>query len=109
MHPARLVGPALLLLSACASVEVGRPFDLAGFESNVQRGVTTQGEVRAWLGAPAGVGMSVESTGERLEQWTYYHGEGRFPSMADARFKMLQIKFGQRGVVHAYNWSGERR
>ena len=109
MHPAKLVIPVLLLLSACASVDVGREFDLATFAARVQRGVTTQAEVRTWLGAPAGVGIAVESGGERYEQWTYYHGEGRFPGMADARFKVLQIKFDQRGAVLAYNWSGERR
>lgn len=99
----------LLLLSACASVEVGRAFELSVFDAKARRGVTTQAEVRAWIGAPAGVGVAVESSGERYEQWTYYHGEARFPGMADARVKILQIKFDQRGVVHAYNWSGERR
>jgi hypothetical protein len=63
--------------------------------------------VRKWLGAPAGVGVSVESTGERHEQWNYYYGKGRFPTMADARLDVLQIKFDQQGVVRAYNWSGE--
>jgi hypothetical protein len=29
--------------------------------------------------------------------------------MADAHLKVLQIKFDQRGVVRAYNWSGERK
>jgi hypothetical protein len=53
--------------------------------------------------------MSVESTGERYEQWTYYHGKGRLPGMADARVSILQIKFDPRGVLRAYNWSGEAR
>jgi hypothetical protein len=107
MKAARLVIPVLLLLSACATVEVGREFDLKAFDARVQRGVTTQADVRAWLGAPAGLGTSVESTGERHEQWTYYHGEGRFPGLKRAAFKMLQIKFDARGVVRAYNWSGD--
>jgi hypothetical protein len=108
MKQARLAIPVLLLLlSACASVEVGREFDLKAFDSRVQRGVTTRAEVRGWLGAPAGIGTSVEATGERHEQWTYYHGEGRFPRMSGAEFKMLQIKFDERGVVRAYNWSGD--
>ena len=63
--------------------------------------------MRGWLGAPTGVGVTVESSGERYQEWTYYHGEGRFPGMADARMKVLQIKFDQRGVVRAYNWTGE--
>jgi hypothetical protein len=101
--------PLVALLSACATVEVGRDFDLAAFEAQARQGVTTQAEVRAWLGAPPGVGMSVESSGERYEQWTYYYARGRLPGMADAQLSILQIKFDPRGVVRAYNWSGERR
>lgn len=100
---------AALLLAACTTMEVGRDFDLSAFGKKVQRGATTQADVRAWLGAPTSVGESVESSGERYEQWTYYHGAGRFPRMTDARFDMLQIKFDERGVVRAYNWLGERK
>jgi hypothetical protein len=107
MNQARYAIAVLLpLLSACATVEVGREFDLKAFDAKVQRGVTTRAEVRAWLGAPSGTGTSVESTGDRHEQWTYYHGEGRFPGMKGTEFKMLQVKFDQRGVVRAYNWTG---
>lgn len=104
---ARTIALTAMVLSACASVELGRDFDLAAFDAKVARGVTTQAEVRSWLGAPAGVGAAVETSGERLQQWTYYRGEGRFPSMKDAQFKMLQIKFDERGVVRSYNFSGE--
>lgn len=107
MHPSRLVIPALLLLSGCATLEVGREFNLPAFDAKVQRGSTTQEEVQAWLGAPAGRGVAVEADGERFEQWTYYHGEGRFPRVSNPQLSVLQIKFDQRGVVHAYNWSGE--
>ena len=107
MH--RLALALLLTLSACTTVEVGREFDLSAFDTKVQRGVSTQADVRAWLGAPAGVGVSVEPSGERYEQWTYYHGEGRFPRMTGARLDLLQVKFDDRGVVRAYNWSGERK
>jgi type II secretory pathway component PulK len=99
----------LVLLSACATVEVGRELDLAAFEAKARQGVTTQDEVRAWLGAPPAVGMSVESSGERYEQWTYYHAKGRLPALADAQVSILQVKFDPRGVIRAYNWSGERR
>jgi hypothetical protein len=94
-----------LLLGACASVEVGRDFDLPAFASKVQRGVTTAHEVHTWLGEPAGVGVSMESSGERHEQWTYYHGAGRLPGLSDARLKILQVKFDERGVVHTYIFS----
>ena len=107
MCRAKLVLPMLLMVSACASVQIGRDFDLAAFESRVQRGVSTQAEVRGWLGAPTAVGMAVESSGERYEEWAYYYGSGQLPSMSDARVKILQIKFDQRGLVRAYNWSGE--
>jgi hypothetical protein len=31
------------------------------------------------------------------------------PKMSDAQLKLLQIKFDQKGVLRAYNWSGERQ
>lgn len=95
------------LLGACSTVQVGRDFDLRVFESKVQRGVTTQAQVRGWLGAPAGVGVVVETGGERFDEWSYYYGEGQLPNMPDARLKILQIKFDQAGIVRGYNWSGE--
>ena len=109
MRAAKAVIPVLFVLCACGTVRMGQDFDLAAFAAKVQRGTTTQAEVRAWLGAPTGVGVSVETGGARYEQWTYYSGEGHLPSMADARLKVLQIKFDQAGVVRAYNWSGEQK
>jgi hypothetical protein len=53
-------------------------------------------------------GVAVETSGDRYEEWTYYQGEGHLPSLADARLKMLQIKFDQQGLVRAYRWSGDR-
>ncbi|HEY5683335.1 MAG TPA: hypothetical protein VIR61_06640 [Sulfuricaulis sp.] len=97
----------MFLLGACSTVQVGRNFDLSVFESKVQRGVTTQSQVRGWLGAPAGVGVVVETGGERFDEWSYYYGEGQLPNMPDARLKILQIKFDQAGIVRGYNWSGE--
>ena len=107
MRRAKAIIPALFLLAACGSVRLGQEFDPSVFEAKVQRGTTKQAEVRAWLGAPAGVGISVEISGERYEQWTYYYGEGHLPNLADARLKLLQIKFDQQGVVRSYTWSGE--
>ena len=97
------------MLGACSTVQVGRDFELSAFESKVQRGVTTQAQVRSWLGAPRGTGFVVDTNGERYEEWTYYHGEGQLPDMTDARLKILQIKFDRQGVVRGYNWSGEPR
>jgi len=110
MKTSRVVIPFLILLaaSACTTVRVGRDFDLAAFDAKVQRGSSTQTDVRGWLGAPNGVGTSVDTAGERYEEWHYYYGTVRIPGSADSRVKMLQIKFDQRGVVRRYNWSGER-
>lgn len=108
MQIVKFMIPVVVLLSACATVEVGQNFDLAAFQAKVQRGVTTQEDVRAWLGAPAGVGTAMETSGERFEQWTYYSGSGDLPNMKGAHLKMLQIKFDQQGVVRAYNWTSDR-
>lgn len=97
----------LLVLAACSTVQVGRDFDLSTFESRVQRGVTTQAQVRGWLGAPAGMGVAIDTGGERFDEWTYYYAVGQLPEMTDARLKILQIKFDRHGLVRGYNWSGE--
>ena len=97
------------VLSACSAVQVGRDFNLNTFESRVERGVTTQAQVRGWLGAPVGTGFTVNTSGERYEEWTYYYGDGHLPDMADARLKILQIKFDRQGIIRGYNWSGETK
>jgi len=108
MRPGRYLAIALLLsaLSACASVELGSAFDLQAFERGVQRGVTTRTQVQDWLGAPTSKGVAVESSGQKLEEWIYYHGEGQLPRLSGARLKILQIRFDADGVVRSYNWSG---
>jgi hypothetical protein len=98
----------VLLLAACGTLQAGRDFDLATFQSRVQRGVSTQAEVRAWLGAPAGTGVSVEASGERYEQWNYFLGMASVQGAEPARVKLLQVKFDAQGLVRAYNWSAER-
>lgn len=99
----------LTVLAGCSTVQVGKDFDLHAFGSKVQRGSTTQSQVRGWLGAPASVGVAVDTGGERFEEWTYYYGTGQLPDMSDARLKILQIKFDRKGLVRGYNWSGEAR
>lgn len=95
----------ILLLAACSTVQVGRDFDMRAFETKVERGVTTQSQIRAWLGAPTGTGVNVETNGERLDEWTYYSASGKLPDMSGAKVKTLQIKFDKQGVVRGYNWS----
>jgi hypothetical protein len=104
----KLAIPLLLLVSACTTVNVGREFDLSTFDAKVQRGITTQTDVRNWLGAPVGVGASVEASGERYQEWNYYFGKVRIPSGKHSEVKVLQIKFDESGVVRSYNWSDER-
>jgi hypothetical protein len=58
----------LLLVSACTTVRVGHDFDIAAFETRVQRGITTQADVRNWLGAPEGTGVAVDTGGERYDE-----------------------------------------
>jgi hypothetical protein len=97
-----------MALAACGAVHFGRDFDLRAFESKVQRGATTQAEVRGWLGAPASTGIVVESDGSRYDEWTYYYGTGRLPNFPDARLKILQIRFDRQAVVRSYSWSGDK-
>ncbi len=97
---------SVAMFAACSTVRVGSEFDLRTFESKVQRGATTQAQVRGWLGAPIGTGIHVDTGGERYDEWTYYYGKGTLPDMANAEFNILQIKFDKNGVVRGYNWSG---
>lgn len=92
-------------LAACSSVQVGRDFDIRSVETKIERGVTTQEQIRTWLGAPANKGGSLDTGGERFDEWTYYFAAGKLPDMSGARMKMLQIKFDKQGVVRGYNWS----
>jgi hypothetical protein len=97
------------LLPACASVEVGKPFDPGLFCAKAQRGVTTQADVSAWLGEAPGIGFAIEPSGETYYEWTYYHAEGHLPRMADARLVVLQVKFDTQGVMRGYTLTASDR
>ena len=101
------VAGAALSVIGCSTVQVGRDFELGTFEQQVQRGTTTQDQISALLGKPTSTGIAVESNGERFTEWTYYFASGQLPNMPNAKFKYLQVRFDQQGVVRAYNWSGE--
>lgn len=94
-----------LLLTACGTVQVGQDFDLRATETKIERGVTTRNQIRTWIGAPTGSGVSVDTGGERFDEWTYYFASGRLSGMSNATVKILQIKFDQQGIVRGYNWS----
>ncbi len=95
----------VFLLAACGTVQVGRNFDMRAFETKIERGVSTQSQIRAWLGAPTGTGINVDTGGERFDEWTYYFALGKLSDMSGANVKMLQIKFDKQGIVRGYNWS----
>jgi outer membrane protein assembly factor BamE (lipoprotein component of BamABCDE complex) len=96
---------AVLLLAACGSVRLGRDFDAQLFAGKVEYGVTTQDQVRNWLGAPDSSGVGVTTDGARYDEWTYYFAEGKMAAMSAAKVKMLQVKFDKQGIVRGYNWS----
>jgi outer membrane protein assembly factor BamE (lipoprotein component of BamABCDE complex) len=100
-----------LALAACgaATIHAGRDFDVPAIAAKLHRGATTQDELRAWLGAPNSTGISVETSGETLTQWTYFFAEGDLSGLSDTRIKMLQIKFDQKGIAQAFNWSNSAR
>ena len=106
MKRTALAVPLVLLAAACTTIKVGDEFDLNAFAGKVRRGVTTQADVKSWLGAPAGTGVAVDTGGERYDEWIYYHGAVKVPGSKDSRVRVLQIKFDQAGVVRGYNWSG---
>lgn len=106
-HFSRIAATSLIVfsLAACGTVQVGQNFDLRAFETRIERGVSTQSQVRSWLGAPTGTGVNVDTAGEHFDEWTYYFALGKLPDMSGANVKMLQIKFDKQGVVRGYNWS----
>lgn len=99
---------SILLLSACGSFKVGRDFDVTAFTTKIEPGVTTQSQVRAWLGEPTSVGASLATDGQRYDEWAYYFAEGEVSDMSLARMKLLQVKFDKQGKVRGYNWSAAK-
>ena len=100
-----LVALLTLLVGGCSTVQVGRDFDVRTFEAKVERGRTTEAQVRQWLGPPSSTGVDVQVNGQRLNRWLYYYGAGKLPNMSGAHLKMLEVDFDLRGIVSAYNWS----
>ena len=96
-----------VLLSACSATtfNVGSDFDVNSFTTKVERGATSKEQVRAWLGAPNGTGVRVDTDGQRFDEWTYYFAAGNFSNVSATQLKTLQIKFDARGIVQGYTWS----
>ena len=100
---------SVFLLSACGTVKLGRDFDVGVFTAKIEQGATTQTQVRSWLGEPTSVGVSLDTGGERFDEWAYYFAEGEMADMSTAKVKILQIKFDKQGKVRGYNWSASRQ
>lgn len=99
---------ALMLVSCSATTfDVGSDFDIKAFTGRVERGMTTQNQVRSWLGAPTSTGIRVETDGQRFDEWTYYFAKGNLSNVSATRLKTLQIKFDRNGIVQGYNWSAD--
>jgi outer membrane protein assembly factor BamE (lipoprotein component of BamABCDE complex) len=98
----------ILLLSACGTVKVGRDFDVGVFAAKLEQGVTSQEQVRSWIGEPTSVGVSLATDGERFDEWDYYYAEGEMADMSTAKVKILQIEFDKQGKVRSYNWSASK-
>lgn len=94
-----------LLSCSTTSFEAGRDYDVDAFATKVVRGTTTKDQVRSWLGDPKGTGVSVETTGERYEEWTYYFARGALTNLASTSLKTLRIKFDQQGLVQGFDYS----
>lgn len=99
----------VFLLGACSTVKMGRDFDVGVFAAKIEQGVTTQDQVRSWLGDPASVGVSLAPDGERFDEWAYYYAEGEMADMSTAKVKILQIKFDKQGKARSYNWSASKQ
>jgi hypothetical protein len=88
-------------LPAPKSVSVTR-VDFAAIEANLKRNTTNQLQVHSLLGAPDAVGVTVEASGARYEEWLYYLGPANVPARGKA--STLEIKFNRQGVVRGYRW-----
>lgn len=109
MNKTKIISAAcgLLLLSGCASFQLGSDFNLTQFASSVEHGVTTKEEIKQWLGNPQSTGVVVDREGEKLTRWLYYFSKGNMSDMSNTRMKTLEVQFDQSGVVRAYDWIGE--
>lgn len=95
-----------LLLTACSTtVQVGNDFDVTTFSRKIERGITTQDQVRSWFGSPTNTGISMETDGKHFDEWTFYFAAGKLPNLSNPKMKLLQLKFDNQGIVQGYNWS----
>lgn len=97
----------IIFLAACSATafHLGNDFDANLFTAKIERSVTTQNQVRTWLGSPTSTGSRVETDGTQYDEWTYYFAAGKFHDLSSTQLKILQIKFDRNGIVQGYSWS----
>ena len=88
-------------LPAPTAVAIKR-VDFAAIEAKLKRNTTNQLQVHSLLGAPDAVGVTVEASGARYEEWLYYLGPANVP--ARGKSSTLEIKFNRQGVLRGYRW-----
>lgn len=100
-----IISIKLLLLVSCGALKVGRDFNISRFESVIKVGETTKEQILSKIGSPKSQGVSLNRDGERLIEWVYFYATGKVSDMDEAKLKILQIRFDQRGILRSYNWS----
>jgi hypothetical protein len=107
-----LLAAGLLPVASAQLVSSGAFRDLSSIESSLQRGVTTQAQVRNRLGEPNGAGAArfASQGGDEREIWYYEDIEltgaksGAGVVKADLRQQILLVIF-KGGVVDGYLWT----
>jgi hypothetical protein len=107
-----LLAVGLLPVASAQLVSSGAFRDLSSIESSLQRGVTTQAQVRDRLGEPNGAGAArfASQGGDEREIWYYEDIEltgaksGAGVVKADLRQQILLVIFKE-GVVDGYLWT----
>jgi hypothetical protein len=107
-----LLAVGLLPVASAQLVSSGAFRDLSSIESSLQRGVTTQAQVRDRLGEPNGAGAArfASQGGDEREIWYYEDIEltgaksGAGVVKADLRQQILLVIF-KGGVVDGYLWT----
>lgn len=94
---ASLLGASLLLPAVTGCATVGHEFPVAYIDS-IEKGVTTQEQIRDRFGAPWRVGVEDGQT-----TWTY--GQYRYRLFGQPSTKDLVVRFDGRGVVASYSYS----
>jgi len=80
----------LLVLSACANYDVGKPFDTT-YAGNIERGVTTKQDLQAHLGKPASITHQADGV-----VWGYYYADnGGVTGAYKAVYGGQQLSFGE--------------